>query len=301
MRRVLILSIATLLTGFTPALTAGLIDQPFLRGDVNQDGDLDLADPIATLNFLFLPGSAPLPCDDAADANDDGTIDCADTIFTLIFLFLDSTNPIPPPYGELGEDPTFDLIGCGTVTCVDETVVAAGLSIITGTVPLPGVIPAQMFEQSGVTIETSAADAELSVDAVTYDAATHTFTVTGSAGAPVVPVTITAFTINVSCNVAITVDWSLTGSFDTISVAPGASEIIGVTPGSVVPAVTNPVADFSRCPGLGLISGILNGIFATIIEDALAPILPTIEGPVSDALDALIGTVPLIVCDASEG
>ena len=229
MHRVIQLVLAVALFGLIPSADAGLIDQPFSRGDVNQDGDVDLADPIATLNFLFIPGSPTLPCDDAADANDDGTIDCADCIYTLVFLFLDSSNPIPPPYGVLGEDPTPDLIGCGTVTCVDEEVVAQGLSVITGTIPLPGIIPAQMFEQTGVTLETEAADAELTVDAVTYDAETATFTVTGSAGAPAVPVTISALTLSVSCDVSITVGWSLTGSFDTVPFAPGASEIVGVT------------------------------------------------------------------------
>jgi hypothetical protein len=77
---------------------------PFLRGDANGDGGLDLSDAIATLGCLFL-GSACPECLDAADSNDDGEVDLSDAILTLGCLFLGSACP-KPPFGACGVDPT---------------------------------------------------------------------------------------------------------------------------------------------------------------------------------------------------
>jgi hypothetical protein len=82
----------------------------FRRGDTNVDQHVDISDPIATLGFLFLGGTA-LPCADAADANDDGKVDISDAIATLTSLFLGGLE-LPPPNGSSGEDPTSDGLGC---------------------------------------------------------------------------------------------------------------------------------------------------------------------------------------------
>ena len=50
---------------------------PFVRGDANGDGSIDITDAIFTLGFLFLGGGAP-PCEDAADADDRGTLEITD-------------------------------------------------------------------------------------------------------------------------------------------------------------------------------------------------------------------------------
>ncbi len=84
---------------------------PFIRGDSNRDGRVDLSDASNTLGWLFL-GAASLPCDDAADANDDASIGLSDAVFTLNFLFLGAGAP-PPPFDIAGEDPTPDDLGCG--------------------------------------------------------------------------------------------------------------------------------------------------------------------------------------------
>lgn len=86
--------------------------QPFLRGDADGDGVVDITDPIVTLGYLFL-GAGALPCDDAADANDDGKIDVSDPVSTLNFLFL-GAGPLPEPSAEKGQDPTSDLLVCGS-------------------------------------------------------------------------------------------------------------------------------------------------------------------------------------------
>ena len=49
--------------------------RPFIRGDVNNDGAVDIGDPIYLLNALFVVGSEPPQCNDAADVNDDGGVD----------------------------------------------------------------------------------------------------------------------------------------------------------------------------------------------------------------------------------
>lgn len=97
----------------SPPATAGALSViaagGFIRGDVNGDGSLDIADAIAALAFLFTGGS--VDCLDAVDSNDDGMTNIADAIYTLDFLF--SGGPPPPaPYPTEGPDPTADPLGC---------------------------------------------------------------------------------------------------------------------------------------------------------------------------------------------
>jgi len=84
---------------------------PFLRGDPNNDGQLDVADAIYLLSYLFAQGPPPEPCLDAGDANDSGEIDVADPIALLSFLF---SGGLPPPYPFPipGLDPTADDLHC---------------------------------------------------------------------------------------------------------------------------------------------------------------------------------------------
>ena len=49
-------------------------------------------------------------CQDAADANDDGNIDIADAVAALSFLFGGASLPEPI---NCGEDPTADSLDCG--------------------------------------------------------------------------------------------------------------------------------------------------------------------------------------------
>ena len=57
------------------------------RGDANADGQIDLSDPVFTLQYLFRGGAVP-PCMAAADANGDGAIDISDPTYTLNHLFI---------------------------------------------------------------------------------------------------------------------------------------------------------------------------------------------------------------------
>ena len=82
----------------------------FIRGDSNGDGNLDIADAIFSLNFLFSAG--PGPCLDAIDANDDGMNDIADPIFALDVLFGGGGTTPAMPFPMCGEDPTADALDC---------------------------------------------------------------------------------------------------------------------------------------------------------------------------------------------
>jgi len=86
------------------------IETLFLRGDSNNDGKVDISDPINTLNVLF-SGSGNITCQDAADANDDNKTDISDAILTLNFLFSGGKN-ISAPHPGLGIDPTIDNLTC---------------------------------------------------------------------------------------------------------------------------------------------------------------------------------------------
>jgi hypothetical protein len=84
--------------------------QGFLERGVNEDGNLELSDAIATLEELLL-GVHASDCDDAADSNDDGILDLSDPVYTLTYLFTGGPPPLPP-HPEAGSDPTEDDLGC---------------------------------------------------------------------------------------------------------------------------------------------------------------------------------------------
>jgi hypothetical protein len=84
---------------------------PFVRGDINSDGDHNISDATSLLYYLFQKRKTP-SCLKAADANDDGSVNIADAIYLLTTLFLES-GEFPAPFPECGFDPTPDGLGCG--------------------------------------------------------------------------------------------------------------------------------------------------------------------------------------------
>ncbi|MEM7167708.1 MAG: dockerin type I domain-containing protein [Planctomycetota bacterium] len=79
-------------------ISGTLAGQPYVRGDVNDDGGVSLPDAIVLLNFLFpMGGPTPLICDDAGDANDDGSINLTDAVAVLTALFGQPAVPLPGP------------------------------------------------------------------------------------------------------------------------------------------------------------------------------------------------------------
>ncbi len=81
----------------------GIIQCPkkFIRGDANNDKNIDISDPIKTLFHLY--GGLKIDCMDAADSNDDGNIDNSDAIYSLNFIFREGTT-LPAPYPKEGYD-----------------------------------------------------------------------------------------------------------------------------------------------------------------------------------------------------
>ena len=68
---------------------------PFVRGDCNADGSINVSDAITLLLRLFGGGEAP-PCETACDVNGDIKVDIADATAILGFLFTAGPTPVAP-------------------------------------------------------------------------------------------------------------------------------------------------------------------------------------------------------------
>ena len=84
-------------------------DELFVRGDANADGTLDVSDAGRVILDFLNPDRAT--CQDSSDTNDDGRIDVSDPVFLLNYLFLGGEAP-PAPFPGRGADPTRDSLGC---------------------------------------------------------------------------------------------------------------------------------------------------------------------------------------------
>ncbi len=80
---------------------------PFHRGDPNDDGAINITDPIGILEFLFAGAGEPPGCLEAADVNNDGAVNITDPVGLLGFLFGGDGVVAPPgPVSEpCGPDP----------------------------------------------------------------------------------------------------------------------------------------------------------------------------------------------------
>ena len=93
---------------FARAWTAnGTAPTDWIRGDVNNDGVVNVADPVHLL-YLIYPNPGPVfrrwYCPAPADANDDGVLNIADALTLLNGLY--NGDPIPAPFPDCGPDPT---------------------------------------------------------------------------------------------------------------------------------------------------------------------------------------------------
>ena len=83
---------------------------PFLRGDANGNGSVNLADAMLILATLFI--GANVNCLDALDWDDNGAVDLADAIAALDFLFAQGAPPASP-FPAIDIDPTdLDPLDC---------------------------------------------------------------------------------------------------------------------------------------------------------------------------------------------
>ncbi len=67
-------------------------DSPFIRGDVNRDGLVDIGDVIYLISNLYIHGPDPLPYA-AGDVNCDGIIEVSDIIYLINYLFKSGPGP----------------------------------------------------------------------------------------------------------------------------------------------------------------------------------------------------------------
>ncbi len=86
---------------------SGVHDASFRRGDSNDDGRFDIADPVHLLLHMFAGGRRPY-CADAADADDNGAVNISDVLVMLGELFQRR-----PPAGVARFDRTPDPLFCG--------------------------------------------------------------------------------------------------------------------------------------------------------------------------------------------
>ena len=106
------------LTSLTPTMVngsitvIGLAGTSYIRGDGNGDQNVSIADAMDTLLVLFGGGSTT--CLDAHDTDDDGTVNLTDPILLLYFLFA----PAPPITLTLQCDDDPAVMDCPISTCV---------------------------------------------------------------------------------------------------------------------------------------------------------------------------------------
>lgn len=88
----------------------------FRRGDVDNNGFLSINDAMNSLQYQFL-GSLIPSCLDALDTNDDGKINITDPLVNLFFQFTGGvTIPSPGPF-KCGPDPSADGVDCVASSC----------------------------------------------------------------------------------------------------------------------------------------------------------------------------------------
>jgi hypothetical protein len=92
------------------------VDPSFIRGDMNQDSDVNISDMIAILGHLFW--GRPQLCEKAGDTNDDDKLDLPDVIFVGDFLFREGA-PLFSPVAKCGVDLTSDNLGCDVFSFCD--------------------------------------------------------------------------------------------------------------------------------------------------------------------------------------
>ena len=72
---------------YVPVFHPGVVViRDVIRGDANNDGALNIADPVAVINYLFKSGPGPVSIE-AGDANLDTLVDLADAVYVINYIF----------------------------------------------------------------------------------------------------------------------------------------------------------------------------------------------------------------------
>ncbi len=91
---------------------------PFIRGDSNGDGEIEISDAIFTLRYLFASGDTP-GCVAATDTNGDDQSDIGDAITLLNYLFVSGSAPAAP-FPECGEADESSTLACDRSPCATD-------------------------------------------------------------------------------------------------------------------------------------------------------------------------------------
>ena len=86
----------------------------FRRGDVNDDGAINLSDPSSILGALFLGDSQP-SCEAAGDTNGDDRVEIGDAVLLFNYLFAGGDSPAAP-FPTCGVDANTTL-SCESSSC----------------------------------------------------------------------------------------------------------------------------------------------------------------------------------------
>ena len=90
-------------------------DNRFIRGDLDGDGLYTVGDSVAILDHLN--GTTLHDCLDAVDANDDGALDISDPVYLIGFMFGNGSIP-PAPFRTCAIDQTSsDNLDCASTVC----------------------------------------------------------------------------------------------------------------------------------------------------------------------------------------
>jgi len=80
---------------FCNADTASFLVLVYICGDANSDGEVNIADGVFVINFVFKSGPAPVPAE-AGDANCDGDGNVGDAVYLINYVFKDGPAPCCP-------------------------------------------------------------------------------------------------------------------------------------------------------------------------------------------------------------
>ncbi|MCZ6795448.1 MAG: CotH kinase family protein [Planctomycetota bacterium] len=86
---------------------------PFVRGDADANGRVNIADAVVILRYLTRGDVAP-SCEDALDGDDSGIVNLTDAIFLLNHLFRPGSSAPASPFPGCGEDGTKDSLTCAS-------------------------------------------------------------------------------------------------------------------------------------------------------------------------------------------
>lgn len=96
--------------GVIASTHAALCDPPFVRGDANQDGVVEISDVVAILDHLF--EGATTTCEDAFDVNADQSLSISDAFQAIYFLFGTGEPYLFAPYPNCGTNLVSPGVGC---------------------------------------------------------------------------------------------------------------------------------------------------------------------------------------------